>query len=128
MVDLYTMVVTKSSWCWSAQLNFIKGLIFNWTVFEIIMNLSSPNSFRNLFSDFSFEKLMLSFRSSCFWLGYFYINAHFRKFWTEAVTIFKLLCIFSLSTSSQKLLHLWRLMYQNKYRKKVSLVDVIQIF
>ena len=36
------MVLTNSS-----QMNLIKGLIFYWTVFETIMNISSPNSLQN---------------------------------------------------------------------------------
>ena len=32
------------------------------------------------------------------------INAHMRKFWTDAMAIFKLLRVFSMSWSNQKLL------------------------
>ena len=41
-----------------------------------------------------------------FWQEDFYINTHIKKFWTNPVVIFKLLCTLTWSPSSQKLLYL----------------------
>ena len=62
----------------------IKSLIVDWTVFEIIINISSPNSCSNLFSKMQFWNVDVVCPVVCweayFWEGEFYINAHVRNF------------------------------------------------
>ena len=90
----YTMVATSLSWCWSSQVILIKGLILIeqylkqlWTFHLLILVVT-------YFLSCNFEKLM------------FYILCHVQCPYEK---IFKLLWVFCWSSSSQKLLHLWRL-------------------
>ena len=68
-MDFYTVMATNSMWCWSSQMNLIAGLIFDWTVFERILNISSPNSCSNLFSELRFWKVNVVCSFSCFELA-----------------------------------------------------------
>ena len=118
VVDFCTVVVTNSSWCWFFQMELIKGPIFDWTMFEVIINISSPNSCSDLF--FSHVLLILT-------RGLLHQCSH-EKIWTDPVAISKLLCVFSWSPPSQKLSHLQRYDISKQILKKVSLVYIVQIF
>ena len=108
------------------EFNKSKDFWLNSTVFQIIINISSPISCSKLFSSLWFWKLMLY--TCCFWQEDFYINVRIRTIWPKPVAIFKVLYIFIWSPSSQKLLDLQSLIPQKKYWKKVTLVYVVQIF
>ena len=102
-MDFCRIVVTNSSWYWSSWRNLIKGMFFDYSVFEIIINISSPNSCSNLFCSPYFWNVNYCV-SCCFWQGHFwqgdsYIDTNMRKCWTDLVAIFKLLCVCSWSPS-----------------------------
>ena len=93
--------VTNSSWCCSSQMNLTKELIFDWTVFEVVISVSSPNSCSNFFLVCNFEKLMLYvllFLARRPLVRGLLHQCQHEKFWTDPVAIFKLLRAFSWSS------------------------------
>ena len=88
-------------------MNLIKGLTSDCTIFEIIINILSPDSCSSLFSELWFWKVDVVCPFSCSMPTQKNLN------WSSSR-----ICVFS-----QKLLHLCRLIHQNKYWKKVYLTE-----
>ena len=132
-MDFCTMVVANSSWYWSFHMNLTKELIFDWTVFEVVINISSPNSCSNLFSSLLFWKgnvvCSVVFRKGTFDKGTFTSIPTWKNLeltqWLSLNYFVHLVSLYQVK--HYYTFNAWYIK-TNVEKKKVNLVYVVQIF